>query len=273
MRVLDKRSRLLWTFFFFAIPLGFANANPVTIAFSFNSEPFSFDFGTGSTIQHGFFSYDDGNPISVFNGTGFLVTDFQLDLLNLEPARNTFWVPAPSFENSTIQTNGDIDDTWNLIDQRGILRFQLFAQPDGQGGFTGDITEEGITVPVSFRLSSVSIDIKPGNKKNKVNLRSSGRVWVAVLSGLETPFDPLQIKIPSIRFGPNEATAIGYRVRDVNRDRLGDLLFRFKIRMTGIVCGHTEATLIGETFDGLRFTGTDSIRIVGCKPNASRRSQ
>lgn len=107
-----------------------------------------------------------------------------------------------------------------------------------------------------------TIDIKPGNKRNAINPRSRGGIWVAVLSDSE--FDPLQIKIPTVRFGPDKASAIRHRVRDVNRDGLGDLVLRFSIRKTGIECGDTEATLTGETFDGQVITGTDTIKTVGC---------
>ena len=110
----------------------------------------------------------------------------------------------------------------------------------------------------------VDIDIKPGNKRNKINPRSRGKIWVAILSDTDAPFDPLQTKIPSVGFGPDGARANRNKVRDINRDGLGDLLLRFKIRRTGIQCGDTEAKLTGETFDGQAITGSDAIRTVGC---------
>jgi hypothetical protein len=116
---------------------------------------------------------------------------------------------------------------------------------------------------LSSAVLPVFIDIKPGNKRNKINPRSRGRIWVAILSGTE--FYPLRIDIPTVRFGPDEAEAIRHRVKDVNRDGVTDLLLKFKINDTGIVCGDTEATLTGETFDGLRITGTDTVKTVGCK--------
>jgi hypothetical protein len=111
----------------------------------------------------------------------------------------------------------------------------------------------------------VTIDIKPGNKRNKLNPRSRGKIWAAVLSNTDTPFDPLQIKIRSVRFGPDGAKPNRHKVKDINRDGLGDLLLRFKIRRTGIKCGDTEATLTGKTFDGQAITGTDAIRTVRCR--------
>lgn len=113
----------------------------------------------------------------------------------------------------------------------------------------------------------VLIDIKPHNKRNVINPRSRGRIWVAILSDAR-PFDPLQINIRSVGFGSNGAKAIRHRVRDVNRDGLPDLLLQFKVRKTGIACGDSEAILTGETWSGDAFTGTDSVKTVGCRYNA-----
>jgi hypothetical protein len=44
-----------------------------------------------------------------------------------------------------------------------------------------------------------------------------------------------------------------------------DMVFHFKTQETGIVCGDTEATLMGETFGETQFTGTDAVQTVGCK--------
>lgn len=113
----------------------------------------------------------------------------------------------------------------------------------------------------------VMIDIKPGDKHNVLNPRSHGRVWVAVLSDTdnETAFDPLQIDIATVRFGPDGAITNRYQVRDVNKDGLGDLLLQFWIPDTGIQCGDIDATLTGDTFDGRGVTATDSIKTVGCR--------
>lgn len=111
----------------------------------------------------------------------------------------------------------------------------------------------------------VAIDIKPGNKRNVINPRAIGGIWVAVLS--DSDFDPLQIKTPTLRFGPDEAEVIHHRVQDINRDGLGDLVLRFGIPETGIACGDTDATLTGATSDGQSIMGTDSIKTVGCWKN------
>jgi hypothetical protein len=121
---------------------------------------------------------------------------------------------------------------------------------------------------VDVFAENVSIDIKSGNKRNIINSRSKGGIWVAVLSNTdpESPFDPSsQVDIPTVAFGPDGAKAIRSKVKDINGDGLGDLLLRFKIPETGIACTDTEATLTGETFEGQSLTGTDSIKIARCE--------
>ena len=112
----------------------------------------------------------------------------------------------------------------------------------------------------------VGIDIKPGNNRNQINPRSKGVIWVALLSDTASPFDPSsQVDIPTVEFGPDSATANRYKVKDINKDGLGDLLLRFKVPDTGIACGDTEATLTGETFGSQPITSSDAITTVGCR--------
>jgi hypothetical protein len=114
----------------------------------------------------------------------------------------------------------------------------------------------------------VTIDIKPGNKRNVINPQAEGGIWGAILSDTDPdcPFDPSsQVDIPTVEFGPDSATANRYKVKDINKDGLGDLLLRFKVPDTGIACGDTEATLTGETFGGQPITSSDAITTVGCR--------
>jgi hypothetical protein len=159
-------------------------------------------------------------------------------------------------------------------------QFQVGGFPSGfDGNGIGDevgVFSDGGAPPggidalfaIARAMVVVTIDIKPGSKRNFINPRATGGIWVAILSETDSgsPFDPSsQVDIPTVVFGPDGAKAIHYKVKDINRDGLGDLLLRFNISATGIACGDTEATLTGETFDGQSFTGTDSIKTVGCK--------
>ncbi len=55
------------------------------------------------------------------------------------------------------------------------------------------------------------------------------------------------------------------RFADIDRDGDTDLVLYFQTEETGIVCGDTEATLTGETFEGVPITGTDAIVTLGCR--------
>lgn len=80
-------------------------------------------------------------------------------------------------------------------------------------------------------------------------------------------FDASTVEASSVRFGPGAAEPVRYRLDDADNDGNYDLVLKFRTQKTGIVCGDTEATLAGETFDGQSISGTDFIKTVGCKPN------
>jgi hypothetical protein len=110
----------------------------------------------------------------------------------------------------------------------------------------------------------IPIDIKPGSDPNSVNPKSKGVIPVAVLGSIG--FDAMQVDFSTVTFGPDGAsTAHDGHVEDVNDDDFMDMVFHFKTQETGIACGDAEATLMGETFGGTQFTGTDAVKTVGCK--------
>jgi len=106
---------------------------------------------------------------------------------------------------------------------------------------------------------SVEIDIEPHSATNRIDLDSDRDIWVAVMSSTATVFDPLQIDIDSVRFGPDGAEPYRYHVHDFNGDGLGDLVLRFDIGVTGISCLDTHASISGVTFFGESFSGTDFV--------------
>jgi hypothetical protein len=109
----------------------------------------------------------------------------------------------------------------------------------------------------------VAIDIKPGNRRNVMNPRSRGRFWLAILSDAE--FDALQVDPATVALGAGEASPDRYRVKRVNRDRLPDLMLRFRTPEVGLQCGDTEVDLSGEIYAGDSVIGLDKVKTVGCK--------
>jgi hypothetical protein len=118
----------------------------------------------------------------------------------------------------------------------------------------------GETVPVPIPLS---IDIKPGSIENPINPGSKGKLTVAILTTED--FEASTIDVSTVRFGPSSAQPVTYSLEDVDGDIDWDLVLHFNTQDTGIACGDTEATLTGQTLNGVQITGTDSIKTVGCK--------
>lgn len=113
-------------------------------------------------------------------------------------------------------------------------------------------------------LTEVPLDIKPNEYPNNINPRSHGKVKVAVLT--TNTFNANTIDATTIRFGKtgSEAAPVRAELKDVDGDGDVDLLLRFRIDATGIICGDTSAILTGKTFSLQTIQGTDSIRTTGC---------
>ncbi|MDO8585884.1 MAG: DUF3466 family protein [Armatimonadota bacterium] len=104
----------------------------------------------------------------------------------------------------------------------------------------------------------VTIDLKPGEYPNTINLRSKGVVPVAVLS--IPGFDADTVDPPTVRFC--SAEPLRWHLEDVDRDSDADLLFYFGAQSLDLNAESTEGTLTGRTTDGDQIVGADSMRIV-----------
>jgi hypothetical protein len=118
-------------------------------------------------------------------------------------------------------------------------------------------------VSLAPQVMEVEIDVRPGSKRNRIKLRSKGVVPV-VLYG-EEDFAVEDVDVSTLAFGPGEAGVAhrnGPHFADVDRDGLLDMVVHHRVADTGIAAEDLEACLGGETTEGVRFEGCDSVRPV-----------
>lgn len=114
-------------------------------------------------------------------------------------------------------------------------------------------------------ILNVKIDIKPGEAPNPINLKSKGKIPVAILS---TPdFDaPKVVDKTTVTFGRTGSEPClapsGCKPEDVNGDGLLDLVCHFETEKAGFKEGDTQGVLKGKTLKGRPFMGIDSVVIV-----------
>ncbi len=187
-------------------------------------------------------------------------------------------IPPPPFEGYTVLVGGSADNYVIINNSTLIANWEIEILPetgplgyfvgferafDSDGNVSFIETTLGLTAitPIS---KNVTIDIKPAREINKINLsKKRSLIPVAVLGS--TDFDAAQIDYSTVKFGPAGAPpAHQGHVKDVNGDGFIDMKFHFKTKLTGIECGDIEASLVGETFDGVAISGKDAIKTVKC---------
>jgi hypothetical protein len=109
-------------------------------------------------------------------------------------------------------------------------------------------------------------DIKPAAEPNSINLGSSGKVPVAILSS--PIFDARTVDPASVTLAGAQVALKGKgnkymaAVSDINGDALPDLIVQVDTTAFQLSAGDTEAVLEGKTNDGLCIKGMDTVRIV-----------
>ena len=151
-------------------------------------------------------------------------------------------------------------DTWVIDGGRRMTCLSDMCDPSIND--FGQVADNPGSWTVVSNLSAF-IDIKPGSDVNPINPKSKGKCTVAILTTED--FDASMVDVSTIQFGEGQAPPVHYALEDVDSDTDWDLVLQFKTQDTAIACGDTEATLTGKTLDGESFTGTDSIKTVGCK--------
>jgi hypothetical protein len=158
---------------------------------------------------------------------------------------------ASGAENPTTQW------TWETLyfkaaNSSTTIAFAEIGPADGYGMLLDAVNLE------ECPLIHVDIDINPRRKYKKIVLKPKGEVRVAILT--TDDFDANDVDPDTCVFA--NANPLRWKMKDVDKDRDDDMLFYFKIRELDLLKKNTEATLEGETYEGLQFIGTDSAKIV-----------
>jgi N-acetylneuraminic acid mutarotase len=163
----------------------------------------------------------------------------------------------------------------------GVIAGTLYAV----GGSNGSVTPPDLIVNEAFTpFEMVSIDIKPGDPTNTINLKSNGVVPVAILGS--ATFDPMTVDPTTVTFAGAPVAVRGRgvpmtAVADVNHDGYPDLILYFRTQeLTALQQAvaamssspetpggqrprlQIEAVLYGTTYSGQRIRGSDTVRIV-----------
>ena len=133
--------------------------------------------------------------------------------------------------------------------------------------FRGNIPINLVTVTLD---SGMTIDIKPGNGQNNINLKSNGVVPVAVLT--TDDFDAATIDPATAEFAG--AAPVHWGIEDVDGDGDDDVIFHFRTQELDLDENSTEATLTvqlksqttmlsaAQASSGSVVSGTDAVQIV-----------
>ena len=154
------------------------------------------------------------------------------------------------------------------MDGTGIEQLTSGPYNDGGASYSANAHEllylrtpvdEGPSQLVIRRIIQiVEIDIKPGGIPNSINLKSKGKVPVAILT--TDDFDASAVNPVTVEFAG--ASPLKWHFEDVDFDGDFDLVMHFATQELMLAHDSTQATLTGETWDYLLILGIDSVRIV-----------
>ena len=158
-------------------------------------------------------------------------------------------------------THGQIDQLLKLgaEDQVGPEDEDTLGRDDFYGFGRVNLAD---TLSLATAVLPISIDIDPDSDRNRIRPSSRQEVEVAILG--DSGFDVTSVNCESLGFGPAKASALECEIEDENDDGIDDLVAEFIINETGIACGDTYATLVGQTLEGTDLIGVDTVTTVGC---------
>ena len=167
------------------------------------------------------------------------------------------------------------------LDKTGVWRVVVTAEPayydvingkfvmraHSSGSYT--LIVSGLTPTTT--TEHVNIEIKPGsNGRGPINPRAKGEIPVALLSNVDTGFDPFQVDESSLRFGRTGTEASFVRClkggKDFNGDGRLDRVCHFDNEKSGFTWVDTVGTVTG-TRGGKSFEGRGDLKVVPAEKN------
>jgi outer membrane protein assembly factor BamB len=127
------------------------------------------------------------------------------------------------------------------------------------------LSRSGVLTALGKSIKEVSIDIKPGSETNPINLKSGGNVPVAIFGTSNfdvATIDPSTVTMAGAPVKLKKKGGLMASSEDVNDDGIDDLVVHFETAALQLSPTDTEAILEGETFNGIRIRGTDTVRII-----------
>lgn len=156
-----------------------------------------------------------------------------------------------------------LDPNW-LPDGRIIFGDEMNAP-------SGTLSAMSVLDPITGKTSLVNtvqgfqipIVIRPGKPAKRINISSKGKIKVAILSTANFNA-PSMVNQKTISFGKtgseNSLVNCSPKTKDVNNDKLPDLICSFRVRNTGFGFGDTVAVLRFQSIEGaIPFEGRDTI--------------
>ena len=197
---------------------------------------------------------------------GWFVYTTASSTVNIKGGQVGWWIDvAPGATVTVYGTGFNLGEGEFFIDYGTVTGFYENDDPinltfDCQPGATVTLAAPGVGP------QPVDIDIKPGSYPNAINLGSNGVIPVAILSS--DTFDATTVD-PETVFLAGAGVAVrgkGNKLasqEDVNGDGLTDLVVKLETEnLDPDTFQNGTATLTGQTVNGVKFTGSDSIRIV-----------
>jgi hypothetical protein len=147
-----------------------------------------------------------------------------------------------------------------VIDQRHDDRTGAVITLDRKGRQLQRLSLPSETVDIVIQRLNVDIAML---SESQAAWHHKRRIAVALLS--RQNFDPLQVNVRSVHFGPAGAGPDSYDAKDVNKDGIADLLLYFDAEDTGLRCDDKVTGLSGWTRDKLALAGSTHVHLEHCR--------